>query len=192
MDGANIEIRDITDSNAEMCSELCNELMKFQAKQSYLRTDVLNAMTFENRLKPSFENAQMKKLLIALDRQKPIGYVYADVADLTEDAKYYVPDWAKSLYRKGHLIFFPSEQKMPARLGTFNNIYIKPEYHGFGLGDKLTRCVMDWMKGIEKISGIYVYVSNGNEQVADFYKKYGFNFSHNVLGGFITAYYRAI
>jgi hypothetical protein len=48
------------------------------------------------------------------------------------------------------------------------------------------------MKSIIGITGIYVYVSNGNEQVVDFYKKFGFQYSHNVLGGFITAYYQRI
>ena len=49
-----------------MCRELCNGLMKFQAEKSFIRTDVQEAMTFANRLKPSFENAQMKKLLVGV------------------------------------------------------------------------------------------------------------------------------
>lgn len=189
---SDIEIRDITGSDAALCRDLCNDLMKFQAELSTIRTDVLQAMTFENRLKPSFEKAEIRKLLLALDNQKPIGYAYADVADINKEARYYVPEWASNIYTPGHLMFFPPQQKLPARLGTFNNLYIKPDYHGMGLGDKLSHYVMNWMKSIEKISGIYVYVSNGNERVADFYKKFGFRFSHEVLGGFITAYYQDI
>lgn len=187
-----IKIKDISSGDVEICRELCEELMQFQASQSTIGTDVLESMTFDNRLKPSFEKAQLKKLLVAFDGNEAIGYVYADAADLTEEVRDYVPDWAKTIYQDGHLIFFPHKQKFPARLGTFNNLYIKPSYHGLGLGDTLSQSVMDWLKGIDKIDGIYVYVSNGNEKVADFYKKYGFDYSHKVLGGFIKAYYRGV
>ncbi|MCG6191294.1 GNAT family N-acetyltransferase [Maribellus maritimus] len=166
--------------------------MDYQASKPYIRTDVLQEMTFDNRLKPSFENAQMKKVLVAFDDKNPIGYVYAEVADVTEDLKYYVPEWANNIYRQGQYIFYLDEQDLPARLGTFNNIYIKPEYHGLNIGYQLSNKVMEWMKNIDGITGIYVYVSNGNEQVVDFYKKFGFQSSHNVLGGFITAYYQKI
>ncbi|MGW8314545.1 MAG: GNAT family N-acetyltransferase [Bacteroidales bacterium] len=191
-DESQIEIKEITNGQIEICRDLCNALMNFQADRSFIRTDVLNEMSFDNRLKPSFENAQIKKLLVAFDNQDPIGYVFAEVADITEEAKDYVPDWAKRIFKKGQLIFFSPEQKYPARVGTYNNIYIKPEYHGLGLGDRLTQKIMNWMKSIDQINGIYVYVSNGNEQVADFYRKYGFEFSHKVLGGFITAYYQDV
>ncbi|HKK42473.1 MAG TPA: GNAT family N-acetyltransferase [Bacteroidales bacterium] len=192
MNLSDIEIRDITENSPGICADLCNELMQFQAEQSIFGKDVLAAMTFNNRLKQGFEKAKTKNLLVALDNEKPVGYVYADVADIPESSRYYIPEWAKDIYTQDHLMFFPPQQQLPARLGTFNNLYIKPEYHGLGLGHKLCRSVMDWMKSIEKISGIYVYVSNGNEKVADFYKKYGFRFSHDVLGGFITAWYQDI
>lgn len=185
----NIEIKDLSDGNIEICRDLCNELMAFQASQSHIRTDVLQEMTFDNRLKPSFENAEIKKLLVTFDGDEPIGYAYAEVSDVKEEFKYYVPEWANNIYEKGQLIFFPEEQKLPSRLGTFNNLYIKPAYHGLKLGHQLSKAVMDWMKSIEGITGIYVYVSNGNDQVIDFYKRFGFKFSHNVLGGFITAHY---
>lgn len=187
-----IKIQDISNGDIEICKELCNELMDYQASKSHTSTDVLKNMSFDNRLKPSFENAQMKKLLVAFDNMHPIGYVYADVADITEDLKYYVPDWAKSIYKEGQLIFYPHEQLFPSRLGTFNNIYIKPEYHGLKLGYQMSNMVLEWMKSIIGTSGIYVYISNGNEQVIDFYKRFGFQYSHKVLGGFITAYYQKI
>ncbi|MCG8702386.1 MAG: GNAT family N-acetyltransferase [Bacteroidales bacterium] len=192
MNTSNIEIKETSNGDIEICRELCGELMQFQASQSKFGTKVLESMTFDNRLKPSFEKAQLKKLLVAFDGNKAIGYVYVEAADLTEEVRYYVPDWAKTIYRNGHLVFFPPEQKFPAKLGTFNNLYIKPQYHGIGLGDKLSQHVMDWLTGIDKIGGIYVYVSNGNEKVADFYKKYGFLYSHEVLGGFIKAYYKGV
>ena len=186
-----IKIQDISNGNIEICTSLCNELMDYQANKSHIRTDVLREMTFDNRLRPSFENAQIKKLLVAFDDENPIGYVYAEVSDVTENLMYYVPDWAKNIYKKGQLIFSPVNQELPSRLGTFNNIYIKPEYHGLGLGYQLSNEVIEWMKSIDGITGIYVYVSNGNEQVVDFYKRFGFQFSHNMLNGFITAYYKS-
>ena len=187
-----IKIQDISNGNIEICRELCNELMDYQAGKSHIRTDVLQEMTFDNRLKTSFESAQMKKVLVAFDNENPIGYVYAEVSDITEDLRYYVPEWASNIYKKGQFIFFPNEQELPSRLGTFNNIYIKPEYHGLGLGYQLSNEVMAWMKSIDGVTGIYVYVSNGNEQVVDFYRRFGFQFSHNVLGEFITAYYQRV
>ncbi|MFB6341136.1 GNAT family N-acetyltransferase [Saccharicrinis sp. FJH62] len=189
---AKIRIQDISSGNIVICRELCNELMAYQAEKSHFRTDVLQEMTFDNRLKPSFESAQMKKVLVAFDGDTPVGYVYAEVSDVTEDLKYYVPDWANTIYEKGQLIFYPDEQKLPSRLGTFNNIYIKPEYHGLKLGYQLSNEVIEWMKSMEGITGIYVYVSNGNEEVVDFYKRFGFEFSHEVFGGFITAYFKKV
>lgn len=184
----NIEIKDFSKGDIEICRDLCEELMRHQASQAIIRTDVLQAMTFDNRLKPSFENAQNRKLVLAFDGEKPIGYAFAEVADITDDLKYYVPDWAKTIYENGHLIFFPEEQELPTRLGTFNNLYIKPEYQGLKLGYQLSKKVMDWMKSMEGVTGIYVYVSNGNNEVVDFYERFGFEYSHQVLGGFITAY----
>jgi len=66
MKRSDIKISDITGGDVGMCRELCNGLMKFQAEKSFIRTDVQEAMTFANRLKPSFENAQMKKLLVGV------------------------------------------------------------------------------------------------------------------------------
>ena len=184
-----INVQDISNGDVEICRELCNDLMAYQASQSYMGTDALKQMNFENRLKPSFEKAKTKKLLVAFDGSNPIGYAYAEVSDVPEAARSYVPDWASNIYKEGQLIFFPHVQKLPSRLGTFNNLYIKPAYHGHGLGYKLGKEVMEWMQGVDGITGIYVYVSNGNEQVVKFYEKLGFQFSHAVLGGFISAYY---
>lgn len=189
---AKIKIQDISNDNVEICRELCNELMAYQASKSRIATEALKAMTFDNRLKPSFESAQWKKLLVAFDGENPIGYGFAVVSDVKEESRNLVPAWANNIYKEGQLIFYPTEQELPSRLGTFNNLYIKTEYHGLGLGYQLSIQVMDWMKSVEGITGVYVYVSNGNEQVVDFYKRLGFQFSHEVLGGFITAYYKKI
>ena len=49
---------------------------------------------------------------------------------------------------------------------------------------------MNWLRSVQGIDYIYVYVSNGSDSVIDFYKKLGLEYSHDVFGGFIVAYYQ--
>ena len=49
---------------------------------------------------------------------------------------------------------------------------------------------MDWLYQ-SNTEDLYVPISNGNEEkMAPFYQNLGFIYSHDVLGGFIRAYYQ--
>lgn len=97
-----------------------------------------------------------------------------------------IPEWA--LVPEGEKVqgFYPDWLK-PQKIGIVSNLYIRPEYHGTGLGKSLFKMAMEWMESNDDINLIYIYVSNGNESALSFYLKQGFTFSHDVFGGFIHA-----
>ena len=50
---------------------------------------------------------------------------------------------------------------------------------------------MEWLRALPDARYLFVDVSEGNN-AASFYARYGFEFSHDVLGGIIKAYYQKI
>lgn len=183
-----VEILKVNEESLIRCKELCNALMQYQAEKSHLHPEILAEMNFENRLQPSFLSAENKLLLLAEYQGKPIGYGYANTYNINEEGRYYLPDWLADIYQEGQLIFYPKKQRLPATIGVFNNLYVKPEFHGKGIGLKLSTQLMEWLKKSDA-QDLYVYISNGNEKVIEpFYKKLGFHYSHAVLDGFILAY----
>lgn len=185
------DIQDISSAQLHRCRALCNALMQYQAKQSHKHTEILAAMHFENRLKPSFESAQHKKLLLAHCAGKAVGYAYANTYEMEEDGRYFVPDFLQAIYQEGQLVFYPDSQQLPATIGVFNNLYVLPEQQGKGLGRQLSLSIMKWLQQ-SGASDLYVYVSNGNEEKAvPFYESLGFSYSHSVLDGFITAFHQS-
>ncbi|MCC5912556.1 MAG: GNAT family N-acetyltransferase [Clostridiaceae bacterium] len=58
-------------------------------------------------------------------------------------------------------------------VGEIDSLYIEKEYRKYGIGDKLMCRALEWLesgKAGKKVIGI----AEGNEQVFEFYKKYGF------------------
>lgn len=183
-----VEIIEVTKESLIRCKDLCNALMQYQAEKSHLHPEILAAMNFENRLQPSFFSTENKLLLLAEYLGKPIGYAYANTYDIDQEGRYFLPDWLANIYQEGQLIFYPKEQRLPATIGVFNNLYVKPEFHGKGIGWKLSTLLMEWLKQSDA-EDLYVYISNGNEKVMEpFYQQLGFHYSHEVLDGFISAY----
>jgi hypothetical protein len=45
---------------------------------------------------------------------------------------------------------------------------------------------MNWLKQFDNVEDYFIYVSNGNEDALEFYKRKGFSVSHTILDGFIT------
>lgn len=45
---------------------------------------------------------------------------------------------------------------------------------------------MEWLNTFDDIEDYFIYVSNGNENALEFYKRKGFTVSHDILEGFIT------
>ena len=45
---------------------------------------------------------------------------------------------------------------------------------------------MNSLKAFEEIEDYFIFVSNGNINALEFYKRKGFSVSHDILDGFIT------
>jgi GNAT superfamily N-acetyltransferase len=184
--------REITDGHVEVCRELCNGLMAHQADKGIIHPEVLRAMNFDNRLKPSFERAEEKQLIVALHGGKPVGYVFSSAGLETEASKTARPAWAAGLSGIHETGFYPDWLPMPGKIGCLNNLYVLPEYRGRHIASILCEGAMNWLRKVPDIKYIYVYRSNGNNSVIDFYKRLGFGYSHEVFGGFIIAYYQKV
>lgn len=186
---ANITFEIVKDGNVEQCRELCNELMSFQASQGKYHPEILAWMNFDNRLKPSFEGAQTKYLVVMKDAGVPVGYVYAAVDSFVEQARNMLPPWAPT---DGEDIkgFFPAWLEAPQKTGGLNNLFVREEYRKTGAGKQLFTMAMGWLESFDEIKYSFVHVSNGNENAYNFYQKHGFKFSHDVAGGFIKCLYK--
>jgi len=185
-----ITLKTIEGDNIEMCRELCNELMAFQKSKATFHPENFDMMNFETRLKRSYDGAKEKQLVVAYDGEKPIGYVFSTVETVGEEARSFVPAWAKNYDSIENMTgFYPDWLELPQKLGSVNNLYVKPEYQGQKLGSTLFQTAMDWLKGYEDVQYVFIDVSNGNTRAYDYYLRHGFQLSHQVFGGFIQALY---
>lgn len=174
----------IEKDNIDFLKDLCNQLMDFQSNNATIRPDIMSSMNFDNRLKTEYKGSKNEFMLVAFDSAKPIGFAYANIANLTEDNLKTKPVWAIDLDGEG---FYPSDYNVPKAIGTFKLLYVDPKYRGLNVGKELTTQTMSWLKN-QSIDDIWVYVANGNEQVGKLYERYGFKYSHSVYNGFINAY----
>ena len=186
-----IRLETIADGDIEPCRELCNELMLYQRSQAKLLPEVFDKMNFDTRMKPSFEQAIASHVAIARDGATPIGYVFSTVENVAyKDSN--TPPWASSISSGEVLGFYPRWDVLPEKTGCVNNLYLRKEYQGMKLGQKLMDMSMEWFASLPGIDVVFVYISNGNDGAVGFYKKYGFEYSHEVFGGFIHAMFRRV
>lgn len=164
--------------------------MAFQKSKAKLFPEAFDLMNFDTRMKASFENSYKSQVIIAKDKDIPIGYVFSTIDDVQASARTQFPQWAPK--GEGVLGFYPDWVKLPQKIGCLNNLYIRDEYRGTGLGYKLTRMAMDWLENSPEINLIFVFISNGNDQALNFYLNLGFTYSHEVFGGFIKAAYKKL
>ena len=183
----NITIELVADGNIEQCRELCNALMAFQKSQAVLSPESFDQMTYETRLKASYDNSPVSQLVVAKDCGVPVGYVFSTIENVSSGDKSSLPDWAPQLgdEMKG---FYPDWA--PDKVGCLNHLYFDPAYRGRGLGSLLLGDAMAWLESFDDVGVTFVYISNGNKAALDFYLKNGFVFSHDVFGGFIQAAYK--
>ncbi len=184
-----LEIRDCTALGSEICRELCDGLMQYQASMAKEESHrkILGSMCYDNRLKPSFESTQEKLLLVAFDGERPVGYMYAAASLVTQEDKNWRPSWGKDI--PGEVQgFYPDWLPTPVKIGSLNNLFVLPQYRGQKIGLELAQRGMDWLRQLPEVSYLFVDVSEGNN-AAQFYSRFGFQHSHSVLGGLIEAYY---
>ena len=59
------------------------------------------------------------------------------------------------------------------RIGEIESLYIEPEYRGLGIGERFMRSAINWMDS-EGVDRKMVVVAVGNEEVYEFYRRFGF------------------
>ena len=138
--------------------------MAHQAANGKLHPEVLKAMIFDNRFKPSFESAEEKLLTAAFDGDTSVGYIFTTADRETEASKAARPACAAGLSGL-------------------------PEYRGLHIASTLCAKAINWFGHVSDLHTVFVYISNGNESVIRFYESLGFRYSHAVFGGFILAYW---
>jgi diamine N-acetyltransferase len=58
-------------------------------------------------------------------------------------------------------------------IGEIDSLFIDEEYRKYGLGDKLIKRALDWLNS-KQVKTKIIGVAEGNENVLEFYKRYGF------------------
>lgn len=181
----NIVYKDFENGSIDSLEELCNSLMKFQAKHAKIRPDIMASMNFQNRLLPDYHNTKRKYIAVAYDGEKAVGFAFASVSTVSKESINAKPGWADELEGLG---FYPADYDVPKNIGTYKLLFVDSDYRGLNIGGQLSDMVMEWLNSHDDVEDLWVFVANGNEKVGRFYEKYGFNFSHNVFNGFIEAY----
>jgi GNAT superfamily N-acetyltransferase len=163
----------VNEENIECLRDLCNELMVFQKSKAHITPELFDSMNYDTRLVPSVKNAIKNYIVLVKDDEKAVGYVYANVS-------------AKEAYDNDFATFFDLTSVDEAYVGCLSQFYLKDGYRDKGIGSVLFRMSMDWLKQVQEIKDYFVFVSNGNDDALQFYKRKGFTVSHDILDGFIT------
>ncbi|WP_191556084.1 GNAT family N-acetyltransferase [Metabacillus idriensis] len=169
----NLHYEIIPDNEIECCREICNELMVFQKSKSYIKPELFDNMNFETRLLPSIKKALNNYIVLVKDEEKIVGYVYSNISP-------------KEAYSNEFATFFDLSSVSQKNVGCLSQFYIKEEYRQYGVGSKLFNMSMEWLKQFDDIEDYFIFVSNGNDNALEFYKRKGFSVSHDILDGFIT------
>lgn len=179
-----ITYKEFKGKNIDFLKPLVNELMTFQTGCANVHPEIMASMNYDNRLKYQYKGSNNELMLVAYAYEKPIGFAYGAVSQVTLEHLYVKPEWAKELDGNG---FYPNDYDVPKSIGTFKLLYVNENYRGLKIGKRLSNDLMIWLKSSD-VEDLWVYVANGNEKVGKFYENYGFNFSHSVYCGFIDAY----
>ncbi len=177
--------KDFEDGDISNLKDLCNALMRFQAEHARIKPEVMAGMNFDNRFAPDYASASRKYIAVAYNKDTPVGFAFASVSDLIEDDILKKPDWAEDIEGVG---FYPEDYDVPTTIGTYKLLYVDSNYRGLSIGEDLSQMIMKWLNSHDDVRDLWVFVANGNEEVARFYEKFGFNHNHSVFNGFIEAY----
>lgn len=163
----------IPDEEIEYCRDLCNELMAFQKSKAYITPELFDSMNFDTRLVPSINSAIHNYIVIVKDGEQVVGYVYSNISP-------------KETYSNDFATFFDMSTVRRPNVGCLSQFYIKDEYRKYGVGSTLFKMSMEWLKQFDDVEDYFIFVSNGNNDALEFYKRKGFSVSHEILDGFIT------
>ncbi|MCM3118411.1 GNAT family N-acetyltransferase [Neobacillus sp. MER 74] len=163
----------ISDEEIEYCRDVCNELMAFQKSKAYITPELFDSMNFDTRLVPSINSAIHNYIVIVKDGEQVVGYVYSNISP-------------KETYSNDFATFFDMSTVRSPNVGCLSQFYIKGEYRKYGVGSTLFKMSMEWLKQFDDVEDYFIFVSNGNNDALEFYKRKGFSVSHEILDGFIT------
>ncbi len=169
----NIKYEIIPSDQAEYCRELCNELMIFQKSKAQIKSELFDSMNFESRMIPSIKSAIHNQIVIVKDDDKIVGYLYSNISP-------------KETYSNDFATFFDLFSVSRNNVGCLSQFYIKEEYRQHGIGSVLFNMSMKWLNQFDDVEDYFIFVSNGNNDALEFYKRKGFVVSHEILDGFIT------
>jgi ribosomal protein S18 acetylase RimI-like enzyme len=169
----NLNYEIIPDEKIECCRDICNELMAFQKSKAYIKPELFDNMNFDTRMIPSVKNAEYNYTVVVKDEDKIVGYVYSNISP-------------KETYSSEFATFFDLSSVSRNNVGCLSQFYIKEEYRQYGVGSKLFKMSMEWLEKFDDVEDYFIFVSNGNNNALEFYKRKGFSVSNEILDGFIT------
>ncbi|WP_066062109.1 GNAT family N-acetyltransferase [Neobacillus soli] len=169
----NLQYEVIPEEKIEYCRDLCNELMVFQKSKAYITPELFDNMNFDTRMVPSINSALYNYIVVVKDNDKIVAYVYSNISP-------------KEAYSNDFATFFDLSTVKRNDVGCLSQFYIKEEYRQYGIGSKLFNMSMDWLNKFNDVEDYFIFVSNGNENALEFYKRKGFSVSNVILDGFIT------
>jgi GNAT superfamily N-acetyltransferase len=169
----NIKYEIISEDNIECCRDACNELMSYQKSKAYITPELFDNMNFDTRMIPSIKSALHNFIVVVKADDEIVGYVYSNISP-------------KETYSTAFATFFALSSVSQNNVGCLSQFYIKEEYRKYGIGSTLFKMSMEWLQQFDDVEDYFIYVSNGNDDALEFYKRKGFSVSHNILDGFIT------
>lgn len=169
----NIKYEIIPIEKAEYCRDLCNELMVFQKSKAKIKRELFDGMNFETRMIPSIKSAIYNHIVVAKDDEKIVGYAYSNIS-------------SKEAYSNDFATFFDISSVSRKNVGCLSQFYINEAYRKYGIGSKLFNMSMSWLNQFDDVEDYFIFVSSGNDDALEFYKRKGFVVSHEILDGFIT------
>ncbi|MBM7655313.1 GNAT family N-acetyltransferase [Neobacillus cucumis] len=169
----NIKYEIIPSEKAEDCKDLCNELMVFQKSKAKIKPELFDGMNFETRMIPSIKSAIYNHIIVAKVEEKIVGYAYSNISP-------------KEAYSNDFATFFDISSVSEKNVGSLSQFYISEGYRKYGIGSKLFNMSMSWLNQFDDVEDYFIFVSNGNDDALEFYKRKGFVVSHEILDGFIT------
>ena len=98
-------------------------------------------------------------------------------------SKYTFEKWIERMKRRDRLIAYVAKDNdegvgycvatVHGLIGEIASLFVSEEYRGKGVGEELVSLALKWLEG-QECEAIKVSIVVGNENVLDFYRKFGF------------------